>query len=579
MKKGILFIIGMVLCVASVQAVEFFDDFNRPSTSSTNKNPKLIGPNWETSNTNNIWRLAGAQLEPLTAEWDHILYNTTVSTSSGDGKFFEVGAELTVKPAGDGHWIGGLAWNVQDADNYYYLRIKADSGGNNYIQLYATIAGTVESNKLASVVLGTGTFATDMSYTLTVRSEMAYGFAYEIKETSSGTVVADGQVTDSSSQFTGGYGGILQSDPSTSISYDSFDNFRVESDGITEILISDNFNRADTALYRDASIPGQIGANWRGGEPLDFCQIDDNQLDTQLNNGDGVFYNVGLETASGGGTNFTVSVDAKGNPDGNGHWIGGAAFNVQDGGNWYAIRFKSESQHLQFAKSVGGSVSATGSIFPTLPNPSFLEDTYYTITVSSSAAGVFEVDVREKGSSTAIYNGTINDPWAGGGVLSGGYGGVYATENGALGSGDQKQSFDNYSLVVGLPATFGYGAWAATWGVNIGAEEEDYDSDELINLHEYGLGGNPTDPLDQGVAPELVFGAGAVDYIFPQLSDTNSGLAYSIELREDLITGSWSNMGYTITGTNVTGGDLDLVTNATGAAEDTKFIRLRIEQD
>ncbi len=48
---------------------------------------------------------------------------------------------------------------------------------------------------------------------------------------------------------------------------------------------------------------------------------------------------------------------------------------------------------------------------------------------------------------------------------------------------------------------------------------------------------------------------------------------------EDLVVGDWANVGYTITGTNITSGDLDFVTNTTGTVEDEKFIRLMIEQD
>ncbi len=133
--------------------------------------------------------------------------------------------------------------------------------------------------------------------------------------------------------------------------------------------------------------------------------------------------------------------------------------------------------------------------------------------------------------------------------------------------------------VVSFPPS--YAGWADSWGVDIGAETDDYDGDGLINLHEYGLGGDPTDELDQGVSPESaianVGGTNWFGYVYPQLSTPNSGLSYSLELSTDIALGNWTNAGYVVTGTNVTGGALDFVTNVTDTVDGQKFIRLIIE--
>ena len=128
----------------------------------------------------------------------------------------------------------------------------------------------------------------------------------------------------------------------------------------------------------------------------------------------------------------------------------------------------------------------------------------------------------------------------------------------------------------------GYAGWAAEWGgINIGAETNDYDNDGLLNIYEYGLGGDPTNELDQGISPEFgtvdIGGTNWFGYIHPQLSDTNSGLAYSLELTTDLALGTWVNAGYVVSGTNVTSGEIDFVTNVTDMVDDQKFIRLIIE--
>jgi len=66
-------------------------------------------------------------------------------------------------------------------------------------------------------------------------------------------------------------------------------------------------------------------------------------------------------------------------------------------------------------------------------------------------------------------------------------------------------------------------------------------------------------------------------YVYPQLSNTNSGLSYFLELTTNLVSGIWTNSGYSVLGTNVTGGDLNFVTNITDTVDDQKFIRLIIE--
>jgi len=131
--------------------------------------------------------------------------------------------------------------------------------------------------------------------------------------------------------------------------------------------------------------------------------------------------------------------------------------------------------------------------------------------------------------------------------------------------------------------TTSYSDWAETWGVDIGASTNDYDGDGLINLYEYGLDGDPTDAQDVGTSPEFdiatIGGTNGLRYIYPQRSAADSGLSYYLELSTDLLAGTWTNSGYTVEGTNDTGGVLDFVTNVTGTVESGKFIRLRIIEE
>ncbi len=125
-----------------------------------------------------------------------------------------------------------------------------------------------------------------------------------------------------------------------------------------------------------------------------------------------------------------------------------------------------------------------------------------------------------------------------------------------------------------------YAGWADGWGVDLGDKTDDYDGDGVDNFHEYGLGGDPTNELDQGTLPVFEIGnAGGTNWlgcVHPQLSDPNSGLNYFMELNTNLVSGIWTPYGYTVSGTNVTGGELDFVTNFADMVEDVKYVRLSI---
>lgn len=133
---------------------------------------------------------------------------------------------------------------------------------------------------------------------------------------------------------------------------------------------------------------------------------------------------------------------------------------------------------------------------------------------------------------------------------------------------------DTFSVSFESAASLeGYDQWAFDYGV--GTETNDSDADGLNNLYEYGLDGNPTNELDRGTMPVFSrFGNGFL-YIHPKRSDDNS-LIYTVETRTNLLSGTWTNEGYTVIGTNVTGGTLDFVSNEVDTVESEKFIRLKI---
>ncbi len=136
------------------------------------------------------------------------------------------------------------------------------------------------------------------------------------------------------------------------------------------------------------------------------------------------------------------------------------------------------------------------------------------------------------------------------------------------------------NLTFTVKAIDGYYAWASSYKLAGGPSDDD-DEDGLSNIHEYGVGGDPTDALNLGTSPEFSAvnsGGGSVfNYVYPQRAGSGSELSYTLELNTNLVSGVWTNAGYAVMGTNVTGGSLDFVTNVIDAVEAQKFVRLVIE--
>ncbi len=163
-------------------------------------------------------------------------------------------------------------------------------------------------------------------------------------------------------------------------------------------------------------------------------------------------------------------------------------------------------------------------------------------------------------------------------VLSAGQYAVFRLEAtgsiGAFSSG----AFDNIAIIGGAFAGTGYDLWSLPYGLT-GGQQDDDDDDGLINLYEYGLGGNPTNGFVNGNIPTFGNTGSGFEYVYAQRTDDPT-LSYYLETDLDLVNPpGWTNAGYTVVATNVTGGTFDYVTNSVPTADDEKFIRLKIEQN
>lgn len=143
---------------------------------------------------------------------------------------------------------------------------------------------------------------------------------------------------------------------------------------------------------------------------------------------------------------------------------------------------------------------------------------------------------------------------------------------------DYRLYFDDASLkMVGivLPEP-GYPTWADGYGV--GGELWDADSDGWDNLTEYALGGNPTNGFIDGNIPVFEPAEGEMLYVYAQRTD-DTNLTYYLQTDSDLVAApGWTNAGYTVVATNVTGGTFDFVTNSVPTLDPEKFIQLVIEK-
>ena len=145
--------------------------------------------------------------------------------------------------------------------------------------------------------------------------------------------------------------------------------------------------------------------------------------------------------------------------------------------------------------------------------------------------------------------------------------------------GDPLWSVDNVGIsgAAASEPTDGYTVWSSGHSLTEG-ELGDDDNDGLSNLREYALGGNPTNGvIEPGILPTSEVVSDDLLYVYNRHA-TDSTLVYYLELTDDLVDGTWTNSGYAVVGTNITGQTHDQVTNAVPTSDPSTFIRLTIEQ-
>ncbi len=486
------------------------------------------------------WQTNGA---PAAVAW-----NPALETVSGNGTNFNLSVGLSIASGGR---LTGVAFNVQDEDNFYFISIVTGTARYSFYKVANGAVTELQRWNDASV-----TFTARTNYTLNITSDIEGAYSFFITETGQSTCLnpTTSYTVGDGAPFIGGYGGLYTHGNGSAFRYD---NFSLEVTRAEGVVITDGFGTAGNPL------PG-----WSGS--TNFYSDGAAAVIEQASGAPpAIAWNTGLETVSGNGTSFDLSVDLS---IVGGYRITGVAFNVQDATNYYFITYVTLPTvgRYTFQKVVDGVRTELeqwndATLF-------FSGRSNYTINVMSDTEGTYDFFITETGQD-AVLNPTTSYT-VDGTPFAGGYGGLYTGGNSSI------FTYDNFSLTV---VSDGYAGWAGGWGVDIGVETNDYDSDGLNNLYEYGLGGDPTNPVDQGTSPVFSVlddgGSNVFRYVYPQLSAPDSGLSYYLELSANLVYGGWSNMGYAVTGTNVTGGELAFVTNVTDTVGAQKFIRLIIESD
>lgn len=182
-------LVSLLLCASAltapglVVAATFTDDFNRANTTAGN-----IGSDWTVYN-DGFFINNNSVLTQTTGTNMAILNDHTLTTS------FDVSVDILAQSGGR---YGGIVFNYNDSDNYYVFRANYNSSGTTAWQFLKVEDGTQSVLDDGTVNVGGSGMNVNTWYTFNIAStETAGTYSYNIVDTSSGTVYAQGTISDS----------------------------------------------------------------------------------------------------------------------------------------------------------------------------------------------------------------------------------------------------------------------------------------------------------------------------------------------------------------------------------------------
>lgn len=164
--------------------------------------------------------------------------------------------------------------------------------------------------------------------------------------------------------------------------------------------------------------------------------------------------------------------------------------------------------------------------------------------------------------------------------------GAFTTGNLETDSMVSNRQLESFYISSSNPALSPYQSWIASYGL-VGSDADsgaDPDGDNLTNIEEYGLGGNPNDSGDIGNTPvhSIVADAGTnwFQFVHVERSAPDAGVLYAVEVTQDLVSGNWTNAGIISAGSGPFDADFDAVTNRVSTEGKSKeFLRLTISPE
>ncbi len=198
---------GLSDSAADIQAVkrEVRDDFSSPlSRKWSNEHPAA-------------WSVQDGELWAGMAASTH--YTLTHSDAVGDGKQ-KIDLSATISSGSRSAW-GGIAFNVQDAENFYMLRIKFDNGMYQLVRL----AGDAKPLVVDTETLATP-FALNTQYTLRLQfSPKDRFYVVTITDTAKGEVLIHRSKVEAAPMFVSGAAGLYGGSKSGTADLFVFDDF------------------------------------------------------------------------------------------------------------------------------------------------------------------------------------------------------------------------------------------------------------------------------------------------------------------------------------------------------------------
>lgn len=225
--KIILTVVGVLLGTGVAGAALLTDHFDRGNTAYST-DASIIESNWMTSLAADRAAIKDNALAFDVApslNANHLTYNTGVVITAGtwnDANRWTMSSEVTI--SGDGMWAG-VAFNIQDADNFYALRVKS---GTTIYQMIRVLDGSVSAFVNRKDLLSP--IAAGKAYVYTISCSTANEFTFSITEKESSAVLNPQTVTfGGTGNWDGGYGGFYHGTGLLSQVPDAtYDNFRLE---------------------------------------------------------------------------------------------------------------------------------------------------------------------------------------------------------------------------------------------------------------------------------------------------------------------------------------------------------------